>query len=164
MPWNGVSFIEVKPNFTWYDLICKLIWREKFTKVVFVGLSCWFDGYKRFTEAAWVPKGNYIGLSVTSIKLPNGGIFGQINCWQRLWKVAQSPINRPIWSHWIWTIYHEFVLVEFDSNVIITQGPFFPNDFLIAFKEVKVKATVNTVEALSLNTLVKQATIDSLWS
>ena len=26
-------------------------------------------------------------------------IFVQINCYQRLWKVAQSPINRPIWSH-----------------------------------------------------------------
>ena len=26
--------------------------------------------------------------------------FGQINCCQILWKVAQSPINRPIWSHW----------------------------------------------------------------
>ena len=25
--------------------------------------------------------------------------FGQINCCQRLWKVAQSPINLPIWSH-----------------------------------------------------------------
>ena len=26
--------------------------------------------------------------------------FGQIDCCQRLYKVAQSPINRPIWSHW----------------------------------------------------------------
>ena len=26
--------------------------------------------------------------------------FGQINCCQRLLKDAQSPINRPIWSHW----------------------------------------------------------------
>ena len=26
--------------------------------------------------------------------------FGQINCWQRLWTVAQSVINHPIWSHW----------------------------------------------------------------
>ena len=25
--------------------------------------------------------------------------FGQINCCQRLWIVAQSAINRPIWSH-----------------------------------------------------------------
>ena len=25
--------------------------------------------------------------------------FGQINCCQKLWKVAQSPINRPIWTH-----------------------------------------------------------------
>ena len=25
--------------------------------------------------------------------------FGQINCCQRIAKVAQSPINRPIWSH-----------------------------------------------------------------
>ena len=27
------------------------------------------------------------------------GRCGQINCCQRLWKVAQSPINCPIWSH-----------------------------------------------------------------
>ena len=34
-------------------------------------------------------------------KLPkNLGRFGQINCCQWLQKVAQSPINRPIWSHW----------------------------------------------------------------
>ena len=26
--------------------------------------------------------------------------FWQNSCRQRLWKVAQSPINRPIWSHW----------------------------------------------------------------
>ena len=33
-------------------------------------------------------------------KLPkNVGDFGQINCCHRLWKVAQSPKNRPIWSH-----------------------------------------------------------------
>ena len=25
--------------------------------------------------------------------------LGQINCCHRLWKVAQSPINRTIWSH-----------------------------------------------------------------
>ena len=28
------------------------------------------------------------------------GRFGQTNCCHRLWKVAQIPINRPIWSHW----------------------------------------------------------------
>ena len=28
------------------------------------------------------------------------GIFGQINCSQRLQKVAQSPKNRQRWSHW----------------------------------------------------------------
>ena len=27
-------------------------------------------------------------------------MFGQINCCQRLWKFALSPINHPIWSHW----------------------------------------------------------------
>ena len=26
--------------------------------------------------------------------------FGQINCCQRVWKLIQSAINRPIWSHW----------------------------------------------------------------
>ena len=28
------------------------------------------------------------------------GRFRQINCCQMLLKVAQSPINRQIWSHW----------------------------------------------------------------
>ena len=28
------------------------------------------------------------------------GRFGQVNCCQRLKKLAQSPINRPIWSDW----------------------------------------------------------------
>ena len=27
--------------------------------------------------------------------------FGQNNCYHWLWKVAQSVINRPIWSHWM---------------------------------------------------------------
>ena len=27
--------------------------------------------------------------------------FGQINCCQRFWKVGQSPINHPIWLHWL---------------------------------------------------------------
>ena len=27
--------------------------------------------------------------------------FGQINCCHGLWKVAQSVINHPIWSHWL---------------------------------------------------------------
>ena len=35
------------------------------------------------------------------------GWFGQINCCQRLLKVAQSPINRPIWSH-VSHIWHYF--------------------------------------------------------
>ena len=30
--------------------------------------------------------------------------WGQIKYCQRLWKVAQSPINRPIWSHWYSTL------------------------------------------------------------
>ena len=29
------------------------------------------------------------------------GWFGQNNCCHRLWKIAQSAINRPIWSHWL---------------------------------------------------------------
>ena len=28
------------------------------------------------------------------------GQFGQNNCCHSLWKVAQTAINRPIWSHW----------------------------------------------------------------
>ena len=30
--------------------------------------------------------------------------FGQINCCQRLYKVAQRSINRSIWSHWFQVI------------------------------------------------------------
>ena len=30
------------------------------------------------------------------------GRFGPTNCCHSLWKVALSPINRPIWSHWSW--------------------------------------------------------------
>ena len=37
-------------------------------------------------------------------KLPKNGRFGQNNCCQRLWKFFQSPINRPIWSHWLYHI------------------------------------------------------------
>ena len=29
------------------------------------------------------------------------GQFGQNNCRDRLWKVAQNAINCPIWSHWL---------------------------------------------------------------
>ena len=29
------------------------------------------------------------------------GKFGQNKCCQRLWKVSQSAINCPIWSHWL---------------------------------------------------------------
>ena len=35
--------------------------------------------------------------------------FGQTNCCHRLWKVDQSPINRPIWSHWWLLQFHIFV-------------------------------------------------------
>ena len=35
-------------------------------------------------------------------KLPkNLGYLGKINCCQRLQKLSQSPINCPIWSHWL---------------------------------------------------------------
>ena len=37
--------------------------------------------------------------------------FGQINCCQRLWKVAQSAINYPIWSHWL-GITHKIAVVN----------------------------------------------------
>ena len=35
--------------------------------------------------------------------------FGQINCGLRLWKVAQSAINRPIWSH---LLFFSFLLMD----------------------------------------------------
>ena len=54
------------------------------------------------------------------------GKFGQINCCQRLLKVAQSPINRPIWSHWL---RGGFVQIKFEIGrsfsrkfLIITSG------------------------------------------
>ena len=41
-------------------------------------------------------------ILTTLQKLPKKcGRFGQNNCCNRLWKVAQSAINGPIWSHWL---------------------------------------------------------------
>ena len=34
--------------------------------------------------------------------------FGQINCCQKLLKVAQSPINRQIWSHCTYAGVHDY--------------------------------------------------------
>ena len=61
--------------------------------------------------------------SVTSKKSPNVykscpknisllkcGRFGKINCCQRLWKVAQSAINRQIWSHWLKATVFQLIL------------------------------------------------------
>ena len=42
--------------------------------------------------------------SFTKIAL-EWGRLGQINCCQRLEKVAQSLINRQIWSHWTGVVY-----------------------------------------------------------
>ena len=55
--------------------------------------------------------------------------FGQINCCQRLWKVAQCPINRPIWSHWRQTFIKAesfsvfFILVFNIRNILFTHCP-----------------------------------------
>ena len=54
-----------------------------------------------------MPKNDFIVkfklfYTFTKIAKECGG-FGQTNCCQWLWKVAQIPINRPIWSHcWAW--------------------------------------------------------------
>ena len=41
-------------------------------------------------------------ISTPLQKLPmNVRDLGKINCCQRLYKVAQSPINQTIWSHWL---------------------------------------------------------------
>ena len=51
-------------------------------------------------------------------KLPkNVGRFGQINCCQSLWNVAQSPINRPIWSHCWWHRPSVSVAANFSINI-----------------------------------------------
>ena len=55
------------------------------------------------------------------------GRFGQINCRQRLWKFAQRPINRPIWSHYLqgtiwWTFWAE---CKNRSPIIIATWNFF---------------------------------------
>ena len=49
------------------------------------------------------------------------GRFGQINCCQRLLKVPQSPINRPIWSH---LLVHLCLFEQVDFFHRILQAPF----------------------------------------
>ena len=52
--------------------------------------------YKRILLVKWK-------ISTNLQKLPKMcWQFGQNNCCHRLWKVAQSVINRRIWSHWLW--------------------------------------------------------------
>ena len=49
-------------------------------------------------------------------KLPkNLERIGEINCAQRLYKVAQISINRPIWSHWISVIRILTILTSFQA-------------------------------------------------
>ena len=51
-------------------------------------------------------------------KLPkNVGDLGKLNCWQRLWKVAQSPINRPIWSNWMGSNESVSIFASFGSKI-----------------------------------------------
>ena len=44
-------------------------------------------------------------------KLPKNW-FGQTYCCCRLWKVSQSSINHPIWSHWLYVHYNGWSFVE----------------------------------------------------
>ena len=39
--------------------------------------------------------------------------FRQINCGLRLWKVPQSLINCPIWSHCLWTTSNHHMFISF---------------------------------------------------
>ena len=53
------------------------------------------------------------------------GRFGQINCCQRLWKVAESPINYPIWSHCSPLTLYDIPwssLIEGDEGLIDPSG------------------------------------------
>ena len=45
-------------------------------------------------------------------------IFGQNNCCLRLWKVAQSAINRPIWSHLSLASFRLFSVVSNKSKIM----------------------------------------------
>ena len=70
---------------------------------------------------------------------------GQIDCCQRLWKVTQSPINRPIWSHWLvcasfWQV--SFEQLQRHANYLPTSAHIFhqnleillwSNDFQASF-------------------------------
>ena len=92
------------------------------------------------------------------------GQCGQINCCHRLWKVAQSAINRPIWSHWLgpsdWLTdvskqekVSKFIKVELASKLFNWQPPKdsfgrvqstlidFPLDLSITSDEVRQLAT-----------------------
>ena len=61
--------------------------------------------------------------------------FGENNCFHGLWKVAQSVINRPIWSHWRWTtvnnsqkIWNVLTLMHCNEKMVFyvqTLGPIF---------------------------------------
>ena len=50
--------------------------------------------YKSCPKMILLEKWRFWHIYKTCIK------FGQNNLYQRLWKVSQSEINRPIWSHW----------------------------------------------------------------
>ena len=60
-------------------------------------------------------------ILTTLQKLPkNVEDFGQINSCQRLWKVAQSAINHPIWSHCQWVVTRE------GRPILFLSGDIFP--------------------------------------
>ena len=62
---------------------------------------------------------------------PKCGRFGQNNCCHRLWKVAQSAISRPIWSHCKWlTLILLFMDRALQTDRSITQLFFDRNSFL----------------------------------
>ena len=60
------------------------------------------------------------------------GRSGQINCCQRLWKVAQSPIKCPIWSHCLlypigelcFNVAKFYALMKLVDNICYLVKPF----------------------------------------
>ena len=53
--------------------------------------------------------------------------FGQINCCQRLLRLAQSPINHPIWSHWFQNSFR----LGFEAFNVTGMGDFYKLLWLI---------------------------------
>ena len=65
--------------------------------------------------------------------------FGQINCCHRLWKVAQSATNRPIWSHWLLLLFSRLFNVDYGDGGTFDGHCELNNYFERCLKMVKQK-------------------------